>query len=223
MIREIEPTFPLQRLCFKITATAGGLLACGTLQDLGIRTMAQGVFCIEQAFTAVDIGTSYIAINLHERFSGPIAENHGRLQLAHLTKLYCDKTHNRHSRVVVANFASDAEVLEQLGAERIALDRNIILDLESTPLRPGAAEGEAALRRYYEVAMLPSACDEYIRSYRSLLSANTALSQMVENGDGGEAGRSMQILVDNTVRDQFQLVHVMHRVKEAMEMSTWVW
>lgn len=54
------------RLCIGIPATYEGPQACKVLENRGIRTMATGVFTLEQAWMAGEVGCAYIAPHIDD-------------------------------------------------------------------------------------------------------------------------------------------------------------
>ena len=58
--------FDTSRVCIKIPSTWEGLLACRTLQETGITTLATTLFSMTQAIRAAEVGCHYIAPYMHE-------------------------------------------------------------------------------------------------------------------------------------------------------------
>jgi len=66
IFQHVDTTFDASRVCIKIPSTWEGLQACKELEEMGIKTLATTLFCLEQAALAGSYGCTYIAPYVNE-------------------------------------------------------------------------------------------------------------------------------------------------------------
>lgn len=62
----VEPGFDVTRVVIKIPSTWEGLMACRTLEEGGVRTLATTLFSMPQAQLAAEVGCTYVAPYVNE-------------------------------------------------------------------------------------------------------------------------------------------------------------
>jgi len=66
IFQHVDTTFDTLRICIKIPSTWEGLQACKQLEEMGIKTLATTLFCLEQAALAGSSGCTFIAPYVNE-------------------------------------------------------------------------------------------------------------------------------------------------------------
>ena len=62
----VEPGFDVTRIVIKIPSTWEGLMACHTLEEGGVRTLATTLFSMPQAELAAEVDCTYVAPYVNE-------------------------------------------------------------------------------------------------------------------------------------------------------------
>ncbi|SPO06152.1 related to transaldolase [Cephalotrichum gorgonifer] len=135
MTREIDPSFDVKRLCFKVVSTWPGLSACKILEGKGIATLGTALFCMEQASLAGHMGCTYISPYYNElkvHFDKDFTDTNKASTLCRDATAYYSAHHHK-TEVKAASFVHPDEAMHHAGVDSITLFPDIIRTLKATP------------------------------------------------------------------------------------------
>ncbi|KAL2220180.1 transaldolase [Thermoascus aurantiacus ATCC 26904] len=131
LFRYLQPGFDTSRVCLKIPSTWEGLLACRTLEQSGIRTLATTLFTLTQAALAAEVGCTYAApyvnqlkVHLVPGFTDP--NKLGPLCVA-IQRYYTSI--QAKTQVLPASLTSTDEILSLAGVHHITIGPGLLEQL----------------------------------------------------------------------------------------------
>ncbi|KAI9374487.1 hypothetical protein BJX61DRAFT_532333 [Aspergillus egyptiacus] len=137
LFRHLDPTFDTTRICIKIPSTWEGLMACRTIEQAGVRTLATTLFTLVQAALAAEVGCTYIAPYVNQlkvHFEPGFVDSQKLLPLCVTIQRYY-KAINARTQVLPASLTSTEEIYALAGVHHITISPCLLRQLST----PGAA------------------------------------------------------------------------------------
>ncbi|KAL2824037.1 hypothetical protein BDW59DRAFT_162808 [Aspergillus cavernicola] len=134
LFRHLDPAFDTTRICIKIPSTWEGLMACRTLEQGGIRTLATTLFTLVQAALAAEVGCTYIAPYVNQlkvHFESGFVDPQKLLPLCVSVQQYYEAIKSK-TRVLPASLTSTEEIYALAGVHHITIAPGLLQQL-STP------------------------------------------------------------------------------------------
>ncbi|KAJ5342949.1 uncharacterized protein N7506_002773 [Penicillium brevicompactum] len=123
LFQHVQPGFDVARISIKIPSTWEGIMACRTLEQAGVRTLATTLFTMVQAVLAAEVGCTYIAPYVNElkvHFDAGFEDKAKLLPLcAAIQKYY--KSINSPTKVLPASLTSVEEIFFLAGVDHLTI------------------------------------------------------------------------------------------------------
>ncbi|KAK3079823.1 hypothetical protein LTS18_003825, partial [Coniosporium uncinatum] len=134
IFQHVDTTFDASRVCIKIPSTWEGLQACKELEEMGIKTLATTLFCLEQAVLAGSNGCTYIAPYVNE-LRVHVDDGYKHESPNFLLCIQAQKYFERHGQrtlVLPASLTSVQECMSLAGARHITIAPHLLYALAKT-------------------------------------------------------------------------------------------
>ncbi|KAG2414536.1 hypothetical protein HFD88_003727 [Aspergillus terreus] len=137
LFQHLQPGFDRSRICIKIPSTWEGMMACRTLEQAGIHTLATTLFTLTQAVLAAEVGCTYVAPYVNQlkvHFEPGFSDPNKLLPLCVLIQKYYESVKAK-TLVLPASLTSTAEVFALAGVSHITIAPGLLEQLS----QPGSA------------------------------------------------------------------------------------
>lgn len=131
---QLDPKFPLSRLCVKVPATWEGLRACSEL-GRDYRTLATTCFTLEQAVLAAEVGCAYVSPFCHELgvfFDDSFVEEGEPILQVCVRSQAILKARNYATKVKACCLTSVDEVAKLAGVDNLTIGPSLVKNLQAT-------------------------------------------------------------------------------------------
>ncbi|KAA8646990.1 transaldolase family protein [Aspergillus tanneri] len=139
IFQHLHHGFEQSRICIKIPGTWEGMMACRTLEQAGVRTLATTLFTMTQAVLAAEVGCTYVApyVNqLRVHFEPGFTDPNKLLPLCVLIQKYYESIEAK-TQVIVASLASVYEIFALAGERHITVPPGLLEELSRSATAPG--------------------------------------------------------------------------------------
>ncbi|KAB8274087.1 hypothetical protein BDV30DRAFT_226190 [Aspergillus minisclerotigenes] len=131
LFQYLQPGFEQSRICIKIPSTWEGMIACRTLEQAGVRTLATTLFTLTQAVLAAEVGCTYVAPYVNQlkvHFEPGFTDPNKLLPLCVAIQKYY-KSVNAKTQVLPASLTSTDEIFAMAGVDHITITPNLLQQL----------------------------------------------------------------------------------------------
>ncbi|KAB8218293.1 hypothetical protein BDV33DRAFT_192819 [Aspergillus novoparasiticus] len=131
LFQYLQPGFEQSRICIKIPSTWEGMIACRTLEQAGVRTLATTLFTLTQAVLAAEVGCTYVAPYVNQlkvHFEPGFTDPNKLLPLCVAIQKYY-KSVNAKTQVLPASLTSTDEIFAMAGVDHITIAPKLLQQL----------------------------------------------------------------------------------------------
>lgn len=131
LFQYLQPGFEQSRICIKIPSTWEGMVACRTLEQAGVHTLATTLFTLTQAVLAAEVGCTYIAPYVNQlkvHFEPGFTDLNKLLPLCVAIQKYYEFV-NAKTQVLPASLTLTDEIFAMAGVHHITIAPNLLQQL----------------------------------------------------------------------------------------------
>ncbi|KAI9930097.1 hypothetical protein ASPWEDRAFT_179461 [Aspergillus wentii DTO 134E9] len=146
LFQYLQPGFEQSRICIKIPSTWEGIMACRTLEQAGVRTLATTLFTMTQAVLAAEVGCTYIAPYVNQlkvHFELGFKDPNKLIPLCVSIQKYYESIKTK-TQVLPASLTSTDEIFALAGVDHITIAPGFLQELS----QPGSASG---IKSFFDV------------------------------------------------------------------------
>ncbi|KAI9045407.1 transaldolase family protein [Aspergillus affinis] len=138
LFQHFQPGFEQSRICIKVPSTWEGMVACRTLEQAGVRTLATTLFTMAQAVLAAEVGCTYVAPYVNQlkvHFEPGFADPNKLLPLCVLIQKYYESVQAK-THVLPASLTSTNEIFALAGVQHITIAPGLLEELSQSSSVP---------------------------------------------------------------------------------------
>ncbi|KAE8152490.1 transaldolase [Aspergillus avenaceus] len=138
LFQYLQPGFEQSRICIKIPSTWEGMMACRTLEQAGVRTLATTLFTLTQAVLAAEVGCTYVAPYVNQlkvHFESEFTDPNKLLPLCVTIQKYYESVKAK-TQVLPASLTSTDEIFAMAGVHHITIAPGLLKELSKPDSEP---------------------------------------------------------------------------------------